>query len=72
MDDPPSKKSKSDASLILSESPEKQPIRKPDPETAMQLYGKEDHCDRGIIHNHIRAFKFDKSKSLKSKKKGKL
>ena len=71
MDSPPSKKAKGDKATTPSVTSEKDEIQKPDPEAAKQLY-KDDENEREIFPNHTRAFKLDKSKSQKSRKKEKF
>ena len=72
MDSPLSKKTKGDTSPKAFNQPEKCEIEKPNPETSMQLYDRGHYCDSTVIQNHTRAFKLDKSKSIKRKKKEKF
>ena len=72
MDSPPSKKAKGDTSPKAFNQSEKGEIEKPNPETSMQLYDRGHYCDGTVIQNHTRAFKLDKSKSIKRKKKEKF
>ena len=72
MDSPPSKKAKGDTSPTPSNPPEKGEIETLHPASTMQSYDKGDCRDMVVIQNHTRAFKLDKSKSFKSKRKEKF